>query len=75
MTTDLNEHIGRTGARRRGAALWLAVLVTGASAAVELASVASAQAPSAACGADQAAEEKAACIKNLKVIYQAIQAY
>lgn len=54
---------------------WFAILTIGTGAAAGPALVASAQTNPAAGTPNRAAEEKAACIKNLKAIYEAIQAY
>jgi hypothetical protein len=60
---------------KRWMAQWLTILGIGAIAAAGSALVASAQTVPAAGSADRAAEEKEACTKNLKVIYDAIQAF
>jgi hypothetical protein len=54
---------------------WFTILVVGATVMAGSASVASAQTNPAAGSTNQAAEEKEACKKNLKVIYAAIQAF
>ena len=56
-------------------AQWFTILAIGTDAAVAAAPVAPAQATPTAGAPNRAAEEKAACIKNLKVIYDAIQAF
>jgi hypothetical protein len=56
-------------------AQWLTILAIGTGAATGPALVASAQASSTAPPPDRAAEEKAACTRNLKLIYDAIQAF
>ena len=60
---------------KRCIAQWFAILAIGAGAAAGLASVAAAQTDPAAGSTDRATEEKEACTKNLKVIYEAIQAF
>ena len=60
---------------KRGIAQWFAILAIGTGAAADPASVASAQTIPAAGAPSRAAEEKAACAKNLKAIYDAIQAF
>src|ERR1035441_2342475 len=60
---------------KRGIAQWFTILGIGAIAAAGLALAAAAQTVPAAGSTDQAVEEKEACTKNLKVIYEAIQAY
>ena len=74
MTADVDERVEQAGARKSRSAAWFAIVVIGASAA-GLASLASAQTASPAGAPNQAAEEKQACIRNLKEIYKAIQAY
>ena len=54
---------------------WFAILAVATGAAAAWTPAASAQSIPAASTPNQAAEEKAACIKNLKVIYDAIQAF
>ena len=56
-------------------AQWFTMLAIAAGAAAEPAPAASAQTSPASAAPARAAEEKAACIKNLKAIYDAIQAY
>jgi len=56
-------------------AQWFTILAIGTGAVVEPAPVASAQTIPAAGAPNRAEEEKEACIKNLKLIYNAIQAY
>jgi hypothetical protein len=75
VTTDLNEHAGRIGDRKRCTALWFAILAIGVSAVPGSASAAEEKTVPAAGTQDRAAEEKAACTRNLKLIYEAIQAF
>ena len=56
-------------------ARWFTILALGTGVAAGLASVASAQTIPAAGAPDRAAEEKEGCTKNLKAIYEAIQAF
>ena len=60
---------------KRGIAQWFTILGIGAIAAAGLALAAAAQTVPAAGSTDQALEEKEACTKNLKAIYEAIQAF
>jgi len=60
---------------KRRVAPWLTLLAVGTNAGVAPVPVAAAQTVPAAGATNQAAEEKAACTKNLKLIYDAIQAY
>jgi len=60
---------------KRGIAQWFTILAMGTVTVVGSASVASAQTVPAAGTPNRAAEEKAACTKNLKTIYDAILAY
>ena len=74
-TTDIDEHADQPGHMNICLAQWFTILVIGTGAAVGPAPAASAQTIPAAGAPSRAAEEKAACIKNLKAIYEAIQAY
>jgi hypothetical protein len=69
-STDGNEQAGQAGDMKSRIAQWFTILAIGAGAAI-----ASAQTIPAAGAPNRAAEEKEACIKNLKLIYDAIQAY
>jgi hypothetical protein len=75
VTTNVNEHFGRAGDTKRCIAQWFTILGIGAIAAAGLAPAAWAQPVPVAGSTDQAVEEKEACTKNLKVIYEAIQAF
>src|ERR1035437_8712565 len=74
-STHIIEHAEQPGDMKRCIAQWFAILAIGTGAAEEPASVASAQTIPAAGAPNRAAEEKAACTKNLKAIYDAIQAF
>ena len=75
MTTDIDEHVEQPGDVTRCLARWFTILALGSGATAGLASVASAQTIPAGVVPSRAQEEKEACTRNLKVIYEAIQAF
>ena len=75
ITTDVNKYAGQAGDMKRCSAQWFTILAIGTGAAAAAAPVTPAQATPTAGAPNRAAEEKAACIKNLKVIYDAIQVF
>src|ERR1017187_3918958 len=74
-TTHIIEHAEPPGDMKRCIPEWFAILAIGIGAAAMPVSVASAQTIPVAVAPNRAAEEKAACTKNLKAIYDAIQAF
>ena len=75
VTTDVNEHAGQADNMKRYIAQWLIILMAGTVMAAESPTNASAKTAPARKASTRAAEEKKACTKNLKAIYDAIQAF
>jgi len=75
VAININEQAGQSGDMKRWTAQWFTILAIGTRVAADPMPVAPAQAIPAAGTAIRAAEEKEACIKNLHVMYKAIQAF
>jgi hypothetical protein len=75
VATGFGKHTWKTSDVKRWWAHWFMMVVIGAGVAVGAGGGALGQTNTAAGGAGQAAEEKEACTRNLKVIYEAIQAF